>query len=227
MKSFHHIDTWVFDLDNTLYPASCRLFDQIDVKMGEFVSKLMNVPYAEAKAMQKQLYYKHGTTLRGLMEEHGLKPEGFLDYVHNIDYSSIAADPSLADELGKLPGRKLVFTAGTVAHATRAMDRLGVTHLFDDVFDIIHADYVPKPQRPPYESFVKKHGVDPKRAAMFEDIARNLEVPHDMGMVTVLVTHDDNHDAKRLKDGGNDQHIHYQTSELSTFLSTLKIGNRH
>jgi putative hydrolase of the HAD superfamily len=221
MKTFDHIDTWVFDLDNTLYPASCKLFDQIDVKMGEFVSKLMNVPYAEAKALQKQLYYKHGTTLRGLMQEHGLKPEGFLDYVHNIDYSPIAADAALARELEKLPGRKLVFTAGTVAHATRAMDRLGITHLFDDVFDIIHADYVPKPQRPPYEDFVKRHAVNPKRAAMFEDIARNLEVPHDMGMVTVLVTHEDNYDAKHLCDEADDQHIHHRTSELSTFLNSI------
>jgi putative hydrolase of the HAD superfamily len=221
MRSFDHIDTWVFDLDNTLYPASCRLFDQIDVKMGEFVSKLMNVSYADAKAMQKQLYYKHGTTLRGLMEEHGLKPEGFLDYVHNIDYSPVTADAALAEELTKLPGRKLVFTAGTVAHATRAMDRLGVTHLFDDVFDIIHADYVPKPQRPPYESFVKKHGVNPKRAAMFEDIARNLEVPHDMGMVTVLVTHDDNYDAGRLNDMTSGEHIHHTTEDLSHFLKSI------
>jgi putative hydrolase of the HAD superfamily len=221
MRSFSHIDTWVFDLDNTLYPASCRLFDQIDVKMGEFVSKLMNVTYAEAKALQKQLYYKHGTTLRGLMQEHGLRPEGFLDYVHNIDYSPIAADAALAAELQKLPGRKLVFTAGTVAHATRAMDRLGITHLFDDVFDIIHADYVPKPQRPPYESFVKKHGVNPKRAAMFEDIARNLEVPHDMGMVTVLVTHKDNDDAKHLKDQQDDVHIHHSTPHLAQFLNSI------
>jgi putative hydrolase of the HAD superfamily len=221
MKTFDHIDTWVFDLDNTLYPASCRLFDQIDVKMGEFVSTLLNVPYAEAKTLQKQLYYKHGTTLRGLMQEHGLKPEGFLDYVHNIDYSPITADMALADELAKLPGRKLVFTAGTVAHATRAMDRLGITHLFDDVFDIIHADYVPKPQRPPYEDFVKRHAVNPKRAAMFEDISRNLEVPHDMGMVTVLVTHEDNYDAKHLRDEAGDQHIHYRTSELSTFLNSI------
>jgi putative hydrolase of the HAD superfamily len=189
--------------------------------MGEFVSKLMNVPYAEAKALQKQLFYKHGTTLRGLMEEHGIHPDGFLDYVHDIDYSPIAADVTLADEIKKLSGRKLVFTAGTVAHATRAMDRLGVTHLFDDVFDIIHADYVPKPQRPPYESFVKKHGVNPKRAAMFEDIARNLEVPHEMGMVTVLVTHEDNYDAERLNSASSDAHIHHTTEDLSQFLQSI------
>jgi putative hydrolase of the HAD superfamily len=221
MREFQAIDTWVFDLDNTLYPASCRLFDQIDVKMGEFVSKLMNVSYADAKALQKKLFYKHGTTLRGLMEEHGLHPDGFLDYVHNIDYSPIMADVALADELKKLPGRKLVFTAGTVAHATRAMDRLGVTHLFDDVFDIIHADYVPKPQRSPYESFVKKHDVNPKRAAMFEDIARNLEVPHEMGMVTVLVTHEDNYDAERLNTTSSVQHVHHTTENLSHFLKSI------
>ncbi len=221
MRTFNHVDTWVFDLDNTLYPASCRLFDQIDVKMGEFVSTLLNVPYAEAKSLQKQLYYKHGTTLRGLMQEHGLKPEGFLDYVHNIDYSPIAADAALATEIEKLPGRKLVFTAGTVAHATRAMDRLGITHLFDDVFDIIHADYIPKPQRPPYEAFIKRHNVNPERSAMFEDIARNLEVPHDMGMVTILVTHQDNDGAKYLNDSDDGDHIHHITQNLSHFLQTI------
>jgi putative hydrolase of the HAD superfamily len=221
MMGFAAVDTWVFDLDNTLYPASCRLFDQIDVKMGEYVSKLLNVPYAEAKALQKKLYYKHGTTLRGLMQEHGLKPEGFLDYVHNIDYSPIQSDAALAREIEKLPGRKLVFTAGTVAHATRAMDRLGVTHLFDDIFDIVHADYVPKPQRPPYDSFLLQHNVDPKRAAMFEDIARNLEVPHELGMITVLVTHDDNDRAKHLNEAADVAHVHYKTNDLSDFLTTV------
>ncbi len=221
MKAFQDINTWVFDLDNTLYPASCRLFDQIDVKMGEFVSQLLQVPYAEAKTLQKKLYYKHGTTLRGLMQEHGLKPEGFLDYVHNIDYSPIAKDAGLVAEIERLPGRKLVFTAGTVAHATRAMDRLGVTHLFDDIFDIVHADYVPKPQRSPYDQFVKRHNVNPKRAAMFEDISRNLEVPHDMGMVTVLVTHDDNDGAKHLNDSARGEHVHHSTTNLSHFLNSI------
>ncbi len=221
MRSFNHIDTWVFDLDNTLYPASCRLFDQIDVKMGEFVSRTLNVSYADAKLRQKELFYKHGTTLRGLMQEHDLKPEGFLDYVHNIDYTSVTADAALADAIEKLPGRKLVFTAGTVAHATRAMDRLGVTHLFEDIFDIIHADYVPKPQRAPYDAFLKLHSVNPKRAAMFEDIARNLEVPHDMGTTTVLVTHDDNGDARHLNEGADGAHIQYRTNDLSHFLKAL------
>jgi putative hydrolase of the HAD superfamily len=221
MKNFQDIDTWVFDLDNTLYPASCRLFDQIDVKMGEFVAKALGVSYADAKLRQKQLYYKHGTTLRGLMQEYGLKPEGFLDYVHDIDYSAISADAVLTGAIHKLPGRKLVFTAGTVAHATRAMDRLGITHLFEDIFDIVHADYVPKPQAAPYDSFLRKHSVTASKSAMFEDIARNLEVPHALGMVTVLVTHDDNRDAKHLNEGADGDHIHYTTNNLSHFLTSL------
>jgi putative hydrolase of the HAD superfamily len=219
MSAFAHVDTWVFDLDNTLYPASCRLFDQIDVKMGEFVSRTLNISYADAKKRQKELFYKHGTTLRGLMQEHGQKPEGFLDYVHNIDYSGIPSDPALARELEKLPGRRLVFTAGTVAHATRAMERLGVTHLFDDIFDIVHADYVPKPQRAPYVGFLSAHKVNPRRAAMFEDIARNLEVPHDMGMVTVLVKSADNPDANHLNEGADGAHVHFQTYNLAQFLA--------
>lgn len=218
MKTFHHVDTWVFDLDNTLYPASCRLFDQIDVKMGEYVSQLLGISYADAKKRQKELFYKHGTTLRGLMQELGHAPQGFLDYVHDIDYSGIAADAALAHEIARLPGRKLVFTAGTVAHATRAMDQLGVTHLFDDIFDIVHADYVPKPQRAPYEGFLRAHDVDPLRAAMFEDIARNLEVPHDLGMVTVLVKSDHNRDANHLNEGADASHVHHVTDDLAGFL---------
>ena len=218
MSVFRHIDAWVFDLDNTLYPASCRLFDQIDVKIGEYVSGKLGMSFADAKLYQKQLYYKHGTTLRGLMQEHGLQPEGFLDYVHDIDYAPVTPDAGLAKAIAALPGRKLVFTAGTVAHATRAMDRLGVTPLFDGIFDIVHADYVPKPQRPPYEDFLKTHSVNPKRAAMFEDIPRNLEVPHDMGMVTVLVTHEDNRDATHLNEGADGLHVHHSTNDLGKFL---------
>ena len=153
------------------------------------------------------------------MQEHGLQPEGFLDYVHDIDYAPVTPDAGLAKAIAALPGRKLVFTAGTVAHATRAMDRLGVTSLFEAVFDIVHAAYVPKPQRPPYEDFLKTHTVNPKRAAMFEDIPRNLEVPHDLGMVTVLVTHEDNRDAKHLNEGADGLHVHHSTNDLAGFLA--------
>lgn len=218
MKSLAHIDTWVFDLDNTLYPASCRLFDQIDVKMGEYVSRALGVSYADAKTRQKELFYKHGTTLRGMMEEHAMQPEGFLDYVHNIDYSPVKADGALARALQKLPGRRLVFTNGTSRHATSVMDQLGITHLFDAVFDIIDSDYVPKPQRGPYEMFLKRHEVNPSTAAMFEDIARNLEVPHALGMVTVLITSLDNGDANHLNAETIGEHVHHVTDDLASFL---------
>jgi putative hydrolase of the HAD superfamily len=227
MSAFKNIDTWVFDLDNTLYPASCRLFDQIDVRMSEFVSKLLGLSYAEARLHQKQLFYKHGTTLRGLMVEHGLKPEGFLDYVHNIDYSPVVQDSALAREIEILPGRKLVFTAGTVAHATKALDRLGVTPLFDGIYDIIHSHYVPKPQRASYEEFLKVHKVNPARAVFFEDIARNLEVPHAMGMVTVLVKSDDNRDANHLNEGADGAHVHHVTNHLAGFLKHVNDSGRH
>jgi putative hydrolase of the HAD superfamily len=223
MIGFGHIDTWVFDLDNTLYPASCRLFDQIDVKMGEFVSRALGVSYADAKKRQKELYYKHGTTLRGMMQEHDMKPEGFLDYVHGIDYSPVKADTHLATAIKALPGRKLVYTNGTVAHATNVMNNLGITGLFDGIFDIILADYIPKPARAPYDVFLKHHAVDATRAAFFEDLAQNLEVPHAMGMVTVLVTSDDNLDAAHLNAGADGVHIHYKTNDLAAFLKALQL----
>lgn len=220
-RGFAHVDTWVFDLDNTLYPASCRLFDQIDVKMGEFVSRTLGVSYPEAKARQKDLFYKHGTTLRGMMVEHGMEPAAFLDYVHAIDYSPVKADPHLVEAIAALPGRKLVFTNGTVRHAENVMRNLGVERLFDGIFDIVHSDYVPKPARMPYDQFVQHHAVDARRAAFFEDIARNLEVPHAMGMVTVLVTHDDNRDANHLNAGADGAHVHHRTSNLAAFLTHL------
>jgi putative hydrolase of the HAD superfamily len=218
MSRFRDIDTWVFDLDNTLYPASCRLFDQIDLRMGEFVSNLLGVSYADAKLRQKELYYKHGTTLRGLMLEHGIAPGPFLDHAHSIDYSPVQPDPALANAITALPGRKLVFTNGTVRHAEAVMNNLGITSLFDGIFDIVHADYIPKPARAPYDQFLAHHTVNPKRSAFFEDIAHNLKVPHDMGMVTVLITHDDNGDARYLNEGADGAHVHFKTNDLATFL---------
>ena len=222
MKGFAHIDTWVFDLDNTLYPASCRLFDQIDVKMGNFVSKLLNIEYPQAKLRQKEMFYKYGTTLRGLMTEHGVTPDDFLDYVHDIDHSPVPANQQLDAALHGLPGRKLIFTNGTVAHAEKVLARIGITHHFGDIFDIVHADFIPKPEMQPYTKFVAQTGITPKTSAMFEDIARNLEAPHALGMTTVLVVSPENRDAEHLNrtTGGTAQaHIHHITDDLAAFLS--------
>lgn len=224
VRDFAHVDTWVFDLDNTLYPASCRLFDQIDVKMGNFVAKLLNVEYAEAKRYQKQLFYKYGTTLRGLMVEHGIVPDAFLDAVHDIDHSAVPANPALDEALHRLPGRKLIFTNGTVAHAEKVMARIGITHHFGDIFDIVHSDYIPKPEMEPYRKFVGVTGIRPETSAMFEDIARNLEAPHALGMTTVLVVSPENRDAQHLNaaTGGTAQtYVDHITDDLAGFLVGL------
>ena len=224
MKGFADVDTWVFDLDNTLYPASCRLFDQIDVKMGNFVAKLLNVEYDEAKRRQKEMFYKYGTTLRGLMTEHGITPDDFLDYVHDIDHSPVPPNQALDDALHALPGRKLIFTNGTVAHAEKVLARIGITHHFEDIFDIVHSDFIPKPEIQPYLKFIGQTGIDPTTSAMFEDIARNLEAPHALGMVTVLVVSPENKDAEHLNKatgGTAQQHIHHVTDDLAGFLAGL------
>ena len=224
MKGFADVDTWVFDLDNTLYPASCRLFDQIDVKMGNFVAKLLNVEYDEAKRRQKEMFYKYGTTLRGLMTEHGITPDDFLDYVHDIDHSPVPPTQALDDALHALPGRKLIFTNGTVAHAEKVLARIGITHHFEDIFDIVHSDFIPKPEIQPYLKFIGQTGIDPTTSAMFEDIARNLEAPHALGMVTVLVVSPENKDAEHLNKatgGTAQQHIHHVTDDLAGFLAGL------
>jgi putative hydrolase of the HAD superfamily len=218
MPGFRHIDTWVFDLDNTLYPASCRLFDQMHVRMGDYVMRRFGVEYVEAKRIQKELYHKHGTTLRGLMVEHGEAPEAFLEHVHDIDYSAVPESPALAAAIAALPGRKLVFTAGTAQHATRTMARLGVSTLFDGIYDIVAADHIPKPAREPYDKFVVEHEVAPARAAFFEDIARNLHVPHDMGMTTVLVTSEHSYD----ETAHDVSHVHHRTDDLTAFLAGLQ-----
>jgi len=224
MRGFAHIDTWIFDLDNTLYPASCRLFDQIDVRIGAFVSRLLDIEPAEAKRIQKAYFYEYGTTLRGLMSEHHVAPQDFLDYVHDIDHSPVPANRMLDEALHALPGRKLIFTNGTVMHAQKVLARIGVTHHFGDIFDIVHSDYIPKPAIGPYRKFIAETGIEPERSAMFEDIARNLEVPHELGMTTVLVTSPDNKDAQHLNalhGGAGEEHVDHVTDDLAAFLTQL------
>ena len=226
-RGFNHIDTWVFDLDNTLYPASCRLFDQIDVKIGAFVSQLLNVDAVEARLVQKAMFYKYGTTLRGLMIEHDVAPEDFLEFVHDIDHAPVPHDPGLDEALHALPGRKLIFTNGTVAHAEKVLARLGVTHHFGDIFDIVHSDYVPKPAIEPYRKFVAQTAIRPETSAMFEDIARNLEAPSSLGMTTVLVTSPDNRDAHHLNGEDTPAYVDHVTDNLPGFLAglvKLRIG---
>jgi putative hydrolase of the HAD superfamily len=224
LKGFRRIETWVFDLDNTLYPSECNLFAQIDQRMGAFLAAFLGVDLAEARRVQKDYYYRYGTTLAGLMAEHKLPPERFLDYVHGIDLAPVCETPALGAALTSLPGRKFIFTNGSRAHAERVAAKLGVLQHFEDVFDIVAGDYVPKPAADAYDRFLKAHGVAGPAAAMFEDIPHNLEAPHALGMATVLVhsTYLDHPSQKAIAEWRElPPHIHHMTADLTGFLEGL------
>lgn len=184
---FAHVTEWVFDLDNTLYPHHTNLFSQIDVKMTEYVSQLLQLPKDEARVLQKKYYLEYGTTLHGLMANYQISPDEFLNYVHDIDYSWLDPDPVLGDAIRALPGRKFIFTNGDKKHAESTARQLGILDHFDEIFDVVAANLVPKPAQETYDKFRALHRVDVEKAAMFEDLARNLEVPKSMGMKTVLI----------------------------------------
>ncbi|MEC9368111.1 MAG: pyrimidine 5'-nucleotidase [Pseudomonadota bacterium] len=187
MERFNRTDCWIFDLDNTLYPAECNLFAQVDQRMGEFISRYLGIPFDDARRLQKGYYRQYGTTLSGLMQVHGLRPEEFLDYVHDIDVSVVPEAPELGTAIAALPGRKFIFTNGSRGHAERVAGKLGILKLFDDVFDIGAAAYVPKPSAEAYDKFLNAFAASGETAAMFEDMPHNLEAPHALGMATVLV----------------------------------------
>ena len=222
---FGGVTAWVFDLDNTLYPSSCDLFAQIDRNMTGFVAELLSLPKEQARRVQKDLYHRHGTTLAGLMKEHGVPPAAFLERAHDIDYTPVPAAPDLVAALERLPGRRLIFTNGSRTHAERVLDRQGTAHLFEDIFDITDAAFVPKPHESAFEAFVGKFGIDGSRAAMFEDLPQNLGPAHARGMTTVLVhSHMDDHPIYSEIRGWGDAppaHIHHRTNDLPGFLAGL------
>ena len=220
-RGFAHVETWVFDLDNTLYPPACDLFAQVDQRMTAFIGDYLKVEAAEARRIQKDFYVEHGTTLSGLMAVYGLEPAAFLDFVHDIDVSAVMADTALGEAIAKLPGRKLIFTNGSHMHAENVVRQLGTDHVFDGIFDIVATAYEPKPRRRAYERFVEASGIEPARAAMFEDIARNLEVPHALGMTTVWVRPDlpgSERHHQISHEGADGGHVHHITENLGDFL---------
>ncbi|MGB3502719.1 MAG: pyrimidine 5'-nucleotidase [Mesorhizobium sp.] len=222
--SFSHITDWVFDLDNTLYPHKSNLFSQIDVKMTAYVAELLKLSREDARKLQKQLYLEHGTTLNGLMELHNIDPDDFLQKVHDIDYSWVDPNPALGAAIKALPGRKFIFTNGDRGHAERTARQLGVLDHFDDIFDIIAADLMPKPARKPYESFVALHKVAGPNAAMFEDLSRNLVVPKALGMTTVLVVPNNFEPTFAEiweRDPAHDDDVDFVTDDLTGFLSAI------
>ncbi len=222
---FAHVTEWVFDLDNTLYPHHINLFSQIDRNMTAYVAELLQLDPEEARVLQKRYYHEHGTTLQGLMIHYGIDPDDFLEKAHAIDYSALLPDPELGEAIKALPGRKFILTNGSVKHAQAAAGALGILDHFEDIFDIVAAGYLPKPAGQTYEKFAALKQLDTKRAAMFEDLPRNLVAPRAMGMKTVLLV-------PRNLEGivmerweipaETDDHIDYITDNLSEFLVGLQ-----
>jgi len=189
-KGLIDAEAWLFDLDNTLYPAASNLFDQIDQRMGAYISKLLGISRRHARDLQKRYYRDHGTTLNGLMLKHDVDPDAYLEYVHDIDLTVIGAAPSLATALSQLPGRKIVFTNGSAAHADRVMTRLGIGKYFEGIQDIKASEYKPKPDRAAYHSVISRFGLMPRSLIMVDDIPANLEPASALGATTVWVRND-------------------------------------
>ena len=185
------VETWIFDLDNTLYPARSRLFDQVDRRIAAYIAEWLGVDRTEARRLQKRYFRDYGTTLRGLMVKHGMAPGPFLEYVHDIDLSPLAPSAALGAALARLPGRKLVFTNADVPYAERVMARLGIERHFSAIYDIAAAGWIPKPFPAAYRRLTTLHAVEPARAVLFEDILRNLEPAAALGMATVWVRNED------------------------------------
>lgn len=223
-RGFDTTQVWIFDLDNTLYPAECNLFAQVDHRMGEFIAHYLGVPYMHARHLQKSYYRQFGTTLAGLMAVHKLDPAEFLAYVHDIDLSMVPEAPELRAAVAALPGRRLIYTNGSRRHAERVAEKLGVLDLFEDICDIAACDYVPKPEADAFGRMIRRHGVMAETAAMFEDMPMNLAVPHDLGMTTVLVHSsyvDHPVQEKMMTWTELPDHIHHMTLDLTGFLAAM------
>jgi len=213
-------EAWIFDLDNTLYPASCNLFAQVDTRIGAFIADRLGIEGDEAYRLQKHYFRTYGTSLRGLMLHHEVQPREFLDFVHEIDVTPVQPDPTLDEALARLPGRKVIFTNGSVKHAENVMARLGVGRHFEAIFDIVAADYFPKPEPFVYDVMVRRHWIDPRRAVMIEDLPKNLAPAHAMGMTTVLVRTD----ADWAQDGVDGHHIDHVTDDLVRWLDGVSAA---
>jgi putative hydrolase of the HAD superfamily len=223
-RRFAHVDIWVFDLDNTLYPPDSDLWPKIDQRITLFLAEMFGIDGMSSRALQKYYYETYGTTLKGLMEEHKITPDEFLAFVHDIDRSSLQPNRTLAANIARLPGRKLILTNGSREHAIKTAESLGLDKLFEDVFDIVAANLVPKPEAAAFETFFDKHGVDPARAAMFEDLPKNLLVPHARGMVTTLVVPrpgQTDHRGENKSSFAKQPHIDFVTDDLAAFLETV------
>ena len=212
-----HIDTWIFDLDNTLYPSSCDLFALIDGRMEAYVGELLGLAPPEARRVQKHYFHTHGTTLSGLMTEHRVDPHHFLDFVHDIEMDRLSPDPTRAAKINALPGRKLIFTNGDAPYAERVIGKLGLSGCFEGLFDIHDSGYAPKPHTQCYDLMCEKLSVNPKTAFFAEDMARNLRPAKALGMATLWINNGSDYGAAEACPS----FIDYESADIGTWLSSL------
>ena len=217
MKELKEIRFWIFDLDNTLYPPTTNLFSKIDKLMCEFIKKNLKVSYEKALNIKNTYFHKHGTTLNGLMKNHNIDAEKFLEFVHDIDYSYLKKDIELGEEIRKLPGEKIIFTNGSRKHAQRVTKQLGIEKNFDKIFDIVDSKYIPKPQIDPYYDLISTYQIETKNSIFFEDIVKNLLTAHKLGMKTAWIENDDSY----CKEGYDGKHIDYKVKNLKVFLKQI------
>jgi len=219
MNSFKLIKFWIFDLDNTLYSGKKKVFEQVDKKMSEYISKKLNMDLKEAKKLQKNYFHKYNTTLNGLIKNHKINPNEFLEFVHDINIEFLQKDTNLGNEIEKLDGLKIIFTNGSRKHALNVTRKLGIDRLFDDIFDIVDCKFIPKPLVEPYKKLVEKHKIDPKLCVFVEDIARNLKPAYEMGMKTIWIENDEPWACKF----SDSDFVNYKTNNLSEFLKKINL----
>ncbi len=219
MKIFKSIKCWIFDLDNTLYSGKTKVFEQVDRKMSKYISEKLQVSVEKARKIQKSYFYEYNTTLNGMIKNHKIDANEFLDYVHDINIDFLKKDLKLIEELEKLNGKKIIFTNGSRKHALNVTRRIGVDRCFDDIFDIVDSEFIPKPSVEPYKKLVKKHKIDPNLCVFVEDIARNLKPAYEMGMKTVWIKNNEPW-ASKFSDSN---FVNYRTNNLPEFLKKINL----
>ena len=219
MKELKTIKYWIFDLDNTLYSGQRKVFEQVEKRMTDYICKKLNINITEAKKIQKNYFHEYHTTLNGLIKNHQVNAADFLDFVHDINIDFLCKDDALDKELKKLDGKKIIFTNGSRKHAKNVTEKLGIMRHFNDIFDIVDCNFVPKPIIEPYKKLVEKHNIDPQLCVFVEDIARNLKPAYEMGMKTIWIENDEPW-ARKFSDAN---FINYKTNNLSEFLKQINL----
>ena len=217
MKELINIKYWIFDLDNTLYSGKTKVFDQVDKKMSKFICDKLNVSIEEAKKIQKNYFHEYNTTLNGMIKNHEIDANEFLEFVHDVNLDFLKADKPLKKEITNLNGKKFIFTNGSKAHAANVTKRIGIEKLFDGVFDIVESDFIPKPSIEPYKKIIEKYKIEPQYSIFIEDIARNLKPAHELGMKTVWIKNEEPWAAKF----SDSDFINYKTDNLAKFLKEI------